>query len=176
MTLNRRYGRPASWPAGPEDSEPFKQGCRQIALGERGDDDDNRLAGVFRPPPDVDRRSDGGAGRNTDGNTLDARNEPGGVESRLIANRDDLVDHRAIEDRGDEAGADPLGLVRAGRAAGEDRRVFRLDRDHADARLPRLEHLADAGDRAASADARDNKVDLAVGVVPDLLGRRPAVN
>ena len=42
--------------------------------------------------------------------------------------------------------------------------------------LARLEHLADAGDGAAGADAGDDDVDLAVGVVPDLLGGGLAVD
>ena len=45
-----------------------------------------------------------------------------------------------------------------------------------DAGLARLEHLADAGDGAAGADAGDEDVDLAVGVVPDLLGGGRAVD
>ena len=119
------------------------------------------LAGVFRAPPDVDRRGDRGAGRNADRNALDPRHQAGGVEGGLVADGDDLVDHGAIEDRRNEAGADALDLVRPGRAAGEDGRVFRLDRDHADARLARFQHLADAGDRAAGADAGDDDIDLA---------------
>ena len=47
--------------------------------------------------------------------------------------------------------------------------VFRLDRDHAHARLSRLQNLADSGDRAAGADAGDDEVDLAERVVPDFL-------
>ena len=43
-------------------------------------------------------------------------------------------------------------------------------------RLARLQHLADAGDRAAGADAGDEDVDLAVRVVPDLLGGGAAVD
>ena len=39
-------------------SEPFEQRRRQIALGERRDDDHDRLAGVFRTAADIDRRSD----------------------------------------------------------------------------------------------------------------------
>ena len=42
--------------------------------------------------------------------------------------------------------------------------------------LARLQHLADAGDGAAGADAGDEHVDFAVRVVPDLLGRRAAVD
>ena len=39
-----------------------------------------------------------------------------------------------------------------------------------------LMHFADAGDRAAGADAGDEDVDLAVGVAPDFLGRGLAVD
>ena len=41
----------------------------------------------------------------------------------------DLVDDRAVEDLRHEAGADALDLVRAGLAAGQHRRVLRLDGD-----------------------------------------------
>jgi hypothetical protein len=51
-----------------------------------------------------------------------------------------------------------------------------LDRDRAEARLALLEHLRDARDRAARADAGDQRVDASVGVGPDLLGRGPAVH
>ena len=77
---------------------------------------------------------------------------------------------------GHEAGADALDLVRAGLAARQDRRILRLDRDDLRDGLARLQHLADAGDGAAGADAGDEIVDLAVGVVPDLLGRGAAVD
>jgi hypothetical protein len=40
----------------------------------------------------------------------------------------------------------------------------------------RLQHLADAGDGAAGADAGDEDVDRAIGVVPDLLRRGLAVD
>ena len=43
-------------------------------------------------------------------------------------------------------------------------------------RLARLQHLPDAGDGAAGADAGDEVVDIAAGVVPDFLGRGAAVN
>ncbi len=58
----------------------------------------------------------------------------------------------------------------------QDGRVLRLDRDHAHARLAALQYLADAGDRSAGADAGDDNIDFAVGVVPDFLRRRAAVN
>ena len=59
---------------------------------------------------------------------------------------------------------------------GEQRRVGRLDGDDLRAGDALLEHLADAGDRAARADAGDEVVDLAVGVADDLLGRGLAVD
>ena len=63
-----------------------------------------------------------------------------------------------------------------GPAAGEDRRVGRLDGHDAHAGAALLEHLADAGERAAGADAGHERVDLAAGVGPDLLGRRETVH
>jgi hypothetical protein len=47
-----------------------------------------------------------------------------------------------------------------------------LDGDDLHAGLALLEHLADAGDRAAGADAGDEDVDLRRRCRPDLLGRR----
>ena len=58
-------------------------------------------------------------------------------------------------------GAPPL---RMGDSAGSTPTICTLG-------LALLEHLADAGDRAAGADAGHEDVDGAVGVVPDLLGR-----
>ena len=105
-----------------------------------------------------------------------ARDQPRRVERGLIADDDDFVDHAAVEDGGNETGADALNLVRAGLPAGENGRILRFDRDDLHARLARLQNLADAGDRPAGADAGDDNIDLAVGVVPDFLGCRAAVD
>ncbi len=75
------------------------------------------------------------------------------------------------EDARHEARADPLDLVRSGRAARQHSRAFGLDRHHLHRGLTRLQHLADAGDGPAGADAGDHRIDLAAGVGPDLLGR-----
>src|SRR6202043_3004654 len=116
--------------------------------------------------PGGDRRARGDADRNAV--------EPGDfacrLERRLVADADDLVDQRLVEDAGNETGADALDLVRAGRAAREDGTVLGLDRDHPEAGLALLEHAAEPGERAAGADAADHHIDLAVGVLPDLLG------
>jgi len=66
--------------------------------------------------------------------------------------------------------------VRAGRAAGNDRRLRRLDGNRLERRLEFFDDLGHAGDRAAGADARDDKIHLAVGVAPDFLGGRAAVD
>src|SRR5690606_20819056 len=81
-----------------------------------------------------------------------------------------------VEDVRHEAGADALDLVRAGRAAGKDGAVLGLDSDDAHRVLALLQNLADAGDGAARADAGYHDIDRAVRVLPDLLGRGPAVD
>src|SRR5262249_49611020 len=94
----------------------------------------------------------------------------------FIADGDELVVDLAIEDAGDEAGADALDGVEAGLAAGEDGGAGGLDGDDADAGELLLQDFADAGDRAAGADAGDEGVEPAGGVVQDLEGGRAAVD
>ena len=98
------------------------------------------------------------------------------LQGVLVADRDRLVDHRAVEHLGDEAGADPLDLVRPRRAAGEHRRGGGLDGDDEGLGRALPEHPPDAGDRPARADPGDEGADLAVGVPPDLLGGRAPVD
>ena len=101
----------------------------------------------------------------------------------FVLNQDHLVDDVDVQHVGNEAGADALNRVpaRLERLAALRRCVMtglfdRLDGDHLDRRLARLEHFADAGDRAAGADAADDDIDLPVGIAPDFLGRRLAVD
>ena len=82
----------------------------------------------------------------------------------------------AIEDRGNKAGAYALNLVRARSAARQYRRILRLDRDDLSAWAGAASASGDAGDRAARADAGNEDIDLALGVVPDFLRRRQPVN
>ena len=70
----------------------------------------------------------------------------------------------------------PWILCGPGRAAGQHRRIFGLDRDNFHTGLARFEHLTDAGHRAAGADARDKDVDSTLSVVPDFLGGRKTVD
>jgi hypothetical protein len=103
-----------------------------------------------------------GTRRDADRDAFEPRDEAGIFEGLVVRDLHDLVIDRRIEDRRHETGADALDLVRAGIAAGQDRAVGRLDRDDLETGLPGLQHLADAGDRAAGADAGDEDVDLSV--------------
>jgi hypothetical protein len=55
-----------------------------------------------------------------------------------------------------------IHVLQAAASVEQARRLLRLDGDDLDRRLARLEHLPDAGDRPAGADARDDDVDGAV--------------
>ena len=66
--------------------------------------------------------------------------------------------------------------MRTRRAAGQHRAVLRLQRDHLQAGLAALQRLADAADGAAGADAGDDDVHLAIGVVPDFFGGAAAMD
>src|SRR5699024_6162784 len=75
------------------------------------------------------------------------------------------------EDSRHEIRAEPLDFVWARLAAGENRRVDRLDGNDRDVGVLLLEVLSGTGDRAAGADSGHEDVDVAVGVVPDLRTR-----
>ena len=158
-------------------SQAFEQRRREIALGEGRDDDDDRLAGVFRPASDVDRRGDRRARGDADRDAFEPRDEPRGVEGGLVADGDDS---RRSRSRSRIAGTKPAPMPwilcgpgappdRTGESSGSTAIIRTLG-------LRALQHLADAGDRSAGADAGDDDVDLAVGVVPDFLGRRAAMD
>ena len=66
--------------------------------------------------------------------------------------------------------------MRAGLAAGQDRRLGGLDGYDLHLGFTLLEHLSDAGDRAAGTDTGHEDVDLAVGVGPDFLGGGAAMH
>src|SRR5205085_2222059 len=92
---------------------------------------------------------------------------PGRVERLGVADPDPLVDDLAVERLGDEVLADPLDLPRAGRVAREDR-ALGVGADHADGGVLLLEVAADARDRPAGADTRDERGHAAPGLLPDL--------
>ena len=102
---------------------------------------------------------------------------PGRLHRLVVRDGDDLVDEGEVEYVRLEPGADALDLVRprlrrfALLDGGQHRGVDGLDRDGEDRLLLLLEEAGHAGDRAARADAGDEDVHLAVGVVARSRGR-----
>src|SRR5262249_6210204 len=86
------------------------------------------------------------------------------------------IDDRAIQDARYERGADALDSVRSCRASREHRRLGRLDGHEDDARNLLLEHLSDACQRAAGADAGDEGVEAAADGGQDFQRGRATVN
>ena len=123
---------------------------------------------------DLHRGGDGRAGADADEQALLRRRAAGPLRGRGV-DLDDLVEDLGVEDVGDEVAPMPWILCGPG---WPPLRIGapRLDGDDLHVGLAGLDHLADAGDGAAGADAGDEDVDLAVGVLPDLLGRRLAVD
>src|SRR6478609_13704 len=181
-------GRGRERPAGPRGTPSARTGCQpsvheicvqnrgEVALAERRHNHHDQLSFVLRASRDLDCRVDRGAGGDADQEALALGRVAGHRHGGLGVHVDDLVIDGPVEDLGDEIGPDALDLVRTGRSAVQDRRFGRLHSDDLHARLALFQYLADAGDRPAGADAGDQDVDSAVGVVPDFHGGRAAVN
>ncbi len=136
----------------------------------------DQLARHLRPPRHLQRRRQRRAGTDADGDSLLPREPARPCEALVVRDLDDLVGEAHVHDRRHEAGADALQRVQPRSAAGQHGARLRLHRHHAQAGPARLQRLRAAGERAAGADAGDDRVHLAVGVVPDLLGGRAAMD
>ena len=101
-------------------------------------------------------------------NAFLAREPPRVFDGRALGDRDDLVDDLAIEDLGNEAGADALDIVRARLLAGQYGRVGRLDRDDARGGVALFEHLSNSRDGPAGANAGDERRDITVDGLENL--------
>ena len=122
---------------------------------------------------DLHRRVQGEPGRAADQDALLARQAARRDERLLVGDLDDLVDQLDVHRPGHEVLADALDLVWRDRARVE--RALRVGADDVDRRLALLEVLGDAADRPAGAHARDEHVDRALGLLPDLRAGRPVV-
>src|SRR2546426_3145268 len=149
-----------------------EQGRAQIALTEGRHDDHDELPGILLPPRDLHGGPDGGAGRDAHQQAFFASGATGRGKGILVLHLDDLVVDPGVEHVRHEPGPDALDRMRPLRPAGENGGGGRLDGYALERWLTRPDHLADAGDRPAGADSRDQNVRCAVGVPPDLLGRR----
>ena len=89
-------------------------------------------------------------------------------ECVFVVDGHDLVIDGGVEGVGDEACADALNLMRSCLAAREDGRSGWLDADYLDVLVLLLEVCACAADGAACADACNEDVYFAFGILPDL--------
>ena len=141
-----------------------QRGGEVTVAGIREEDDDG-LARVLRALGQLHGGMQGRTGGDADQHALFSADELAGGKGVFIGDGKDLVIDPGVEHIGDEARADALDLMCARNALGQDRGAFRLDGDDLDGRVACLEIAADAGDGAAGADAGDEVVDLAVGIL-----------
>src|SRR5262249_27332705 len=79
----------------------------------------------------------------------------------LVADLEDLVHERTVEDRPDLREADALDLVRSRRTATQDRPLW-LDGHAQETRIPRTEEAGDADEGSRRADAGDPGVNRSI--------------
>ena len=149
---------------------------REVALAGIGDDHDDAGAGRFWPGRDLQGRPDGGARRHPREDSLVRRELARDADRVVELDVEDLVDDAAVQDVRHEVRADALDAVAAGPSLGQHGGVLGLDECDPHVGVSLFEHLADACDRAAGPRSRDEPVDAALGVAPDLLGGRAAVD
>ena len=116
------------------------------------------------------------ARRNADEDAFLLRQPPRSLHRLVEVDVEHFIDDRRVVDRRNEARADPLEFVRRVRTALQHLRLDGHHRNHFDFRITLLEHLTDAGHRAAGSDACYNGVDFSAGVAPDFFSRRLAVD
>ena len=97
-------------------------------------------------------------------------------ERILVSNRDDLVVHRRVKRIGNKARTDTLNLVSTRMAFGENRGSRRLDRDDLHVGVLRLQVATRAGNRATRANTRNEDINLALGIPPNLRASRRLMN
>jgi len=96
---------------------------------------------------------------------------PGGFYRVLISNLDNLIDDVHIQNVRHKSRSDPLYFMGARFAAGQHGGVLGLDRHDFQVLVLFLQDLAAAGEGPARADTRDQHINLAVRIDPNLLGR-----
>ena len=110
----------------------------------------------------------GRAGGDSHQDALGADQLPSGGKCVLVPDPDDLVVDAPVQGVRDEVGADPLDLVGAGLAAGEQGGGVRLHRRHMDGGVLLLQIAGGSGEGTAGAHTGHQHIDLALGVRPDL--------
>ena len=143
----------------------------------RQEDDDDRLVAARRRgqvADDLARGDHRRAARTAGQDALLARDPPRHRERVAVADADPAVDDGRVVGAREEVLAHALGQVRPSRVARQDA-ALRVGADDLDRRVPCLERVGGAGDRAAGPDAGDEMGDPPVGLVPQLGTGRPLV-
>ena len=149
--------------------ETLEERGRQVTLTGVGDDGDDRLAGELRASGHLTGSLQGTTAGDAGDDSLLGCSTTGKADGVLTAHQQNLVDDGLVEVVRHEARPPSLDLVGGLLTLGDDRRLGRLGPEHLDLGVLLLEVLASTRDGAASADAGDDGVNRAVGVVPDLL-------
>ena len=149
----------------------------EIAIAGVGDDHHDGLAGT-QATRDVERAVDRGAGGPAREDALAPRELARGEERILVRDFHDLVDDREVEGPHHEVVADPFDPVDAGVADvplvervvvhAADRVGARDEQRPSGLGRPLLEVFRRSRDRAAGADAADQRVEHAAGLLPEL--------
>src|SRR3954462_11193980 len=100
-----------------------EEGQRYVALAGVADHGHDPFSLHLRTAGDDQRGPGVGARGDACGDVLDTRQLLRGGDGVVVADRDELVDHRPVDYGRDEAGADPLDPVWARTASGQDRRA-----------------------------------------------------
>ncbi len=144
---------------------------RHVALARVGEDRHDPRAAQLGAAAELERGPHGGAaGDPREHPSLRARARAVSIASSSSTAMTSSITSR-LSTSGTKPAPIPWILCGPGRPARQHGRGARLDRDDPAARVALLEELADAGDRAAGADARDERVDAAVESLPRSPGR-----
>lgn len=148
-----------------------KHGGGEISVARVGEKNDDILSLVFGALGDLRCRVKRRTRRNTDKNAFTSRKISACFVGFFTAYREHLVINFGVQDRRNEVCADTLQGVCAGFSARKKRGIRRLNGDDFDIGIFRFEIFANACDRTARANACDENVDFAVGIVPNLGSR-----
>lgn len=149
--------------------EAFEESGRQVALTSVSDNDDDRLSRKLWTSDYLTGSLQGPATGDTRDNALFCGSATGEGDGLITGNQQDPVNDGLVEVIRDKARAPALDLVRSLVTFSNDGGLGGLGTEDLDLGILLLEVLASARDGATGTDTGDDGVDLALGIVPDLL-------
>src|ERR1019366_4680121 len=135
---------------------------------ERRQNHNDQFSGIFRTVSHLQSRDHRRSRRDADQQTLFERHAPRHVNGLVVGHGDDLVNVIPAQNAGNKTASEPLNLVRPRWSAREDCAICRLHGYRLERRLLWFYVFADAGERPARADTRDQKIHAPVRVFPNL--------